>query len=338
MTEGGKKGHSVLTTGAPCLIEWRDDPALSAFVQYLEAEKEASRHTLENYVRDIVQFAAHQWADEGPPFVWRMADRYAARGFLVAIRKNGCMASTARRKLSSLRSFYKFMLREELVDINPFSGVQMPRLDQRLPLVLSVEEVERLLEAPRRDVVELGASKKQVKPFHRYAPIRDAAILETLYSTGMRLSELADMEERQLDVLSGIIKVRGKGRKERICPLGTPALRVLMECGEERDRFWRAMGCGGRAPGLFLNKNGTRLTGRSIERMMKKYAAAANLNADVSPHVLRHSFATHLLDNGADLRSVQELLGHASLSTTQIYTHVSIERLKEVYEMAHPRT
>ncbi|MDD4735686.1 MAG: tyrosine-type recombinase/integrase, partial [Kiritimatiellae bacterium] len=154
---------------------------------------------------------------------------------------------------------------------------------------------------------------------------------------GMRLNELAGLDEREIDILSGVVKVRGKGKKERLCPLGNPAIEAIEACREARDLFRMAEGGSGRPAGLFLNRHGGAITGRSIERMMKKYAATAQLSPDISPHILRHSFATHLLDNGADLRSVQELLGHASLSTTQIYTHVSVERLKEVYESAHPR-
>jgi len=168
-----------------------------------------------------------------------------------------------------------------------------------------------------------------------YAAARDAAILELLYSTGMRLAECAGLKESQLDVLAGVARVLGKGRKERLCPLGNPALRALRTALEKRD----GLGLPGRPRDLplFVGKTGGRLTPRSIERMMKTHLVAAGLNPDFSPHALRHSFATHLLDAGADLRSVQELLGHASLSTTQLYTHVSIERMKDVYEKAHPR-
>ncbi len=322
----------------PPVAAWENDPVLSGFMRHLEAEKEASGHTVVNYLRDILQFAVHTWPDDRPPYPWKNVDRFSGRAFLAGIRKNGCSAATARRKLSSLRSFYKFMVREDFTDVNPFSGLQLPKLDKRLPGVLSVQEVERLLSAPSkcRPAAADGVGGKE-SLFDRYAVLRDIAILELLYSTGMRLNELAKLDEREIDLLSGVVKVRGKGKKERLCPLGGPAIVSIEQCREARDLFWMASGKPGKAKGLFLNRHAGLLTGRSIERMMKKYAPVAQLNPDISPHILRHSFATHMLDNGADLRSVQELLGHASLSTTQIYTHVSVERLKEVYESAQPR-
>jgi site-specific recombinase XerD len=166
---------------------------------------------------------------------------------------------------------------------------------------------------------------------------RDAAILELLYSTGMRINELATLPEDRLDLLSGVARVWGKGKKERLCPLGSPAIRALKKNLELRENVWLLEGRRGARSPVFLNKSGGAISPRSIERMMKKYVLFCGLNAELTPHSLRHSFATHLLDAGADLRSVQELLGHASLSTTQIYTHVSVERLKEVYQLAHPR-
>ena len=319
------------------LIEWSRDPELRSYVQYMEIEKEASRHTLDNYLRDILQFAAFSWTPAVPPFEWVQVGRTEGRSFLAAVRNAGCSTATARRKLSSLRSFFNYMVREERLEGNPFALLQLPKLERKLPRVLSPEDVCRLLEAPLLLKQQRMASGTALRVFERYAFVRDQAILETLYSTGMRLNELVEMREAQVDFLSGVIKVRGKGRKERLCPLGGPATRALMSCQEERDIFRRSLYAVGKAPGLFLNKHGERISGRSVERMMKKYALVNSLSESVSPHMLRHSFATHMLDNGADLRSVQELLGHASLSTTQIYTHVSIERLKQVYGLAHPR-
>ncbi len=245
--------------------------------------------------------------------------------------------ATTGRKVSSLRSFYKFMAREEYVGINPFSGLLVPKRIKRLPNVLSVTEVNRLLQAPARapDAAPEGDSKPD--GWSEYARWRDTAMLEVLYSTGMRISELAGLSDEQVDFLSGVVRVRGKGKKERLCPFGRPAHRALRTAMEKRNLFWLALGKKGVPPAVFLNRRGGRLTTRSMERLMKKYLASAGLNPGISPHALRHSFATHMLDAGADLRSVQELLGHASLSTTQIYTHVSVERLKEVYEQAHPR-
>jgi site-specific recombinase XerD len=237
-----------------------------------------------------------------------------------------------------LRSFFKHLCREERVQSNPFSGLLLPKKSQRLPHVLSVADVNRLLDAPAQLRKQAGQpDDPQQALWKDYQAARDTAILEVLYSTGMRLGELVGAREGDIDVLSGVIKARGKGRKERLCPLGGPASRALRKALELRDSYLSVLGRQAKSKGLFVNRNGGPLTARSVERMMKKYLKAAGIREDFSPHVLRHSFATHMLDNGADLRSVQELLGHASLSTTQIYTHVSVERLKEVYEHAHPR-
>ena len=316
----------------------RDDAMVRQFVQHLEAEKNASRHTVAGYLIDLGQFASIAWGAEArPPHPWSECDRFAARRFLVHFQKQGASPATTGRKCSSLRSFYRVLVREDLVPSNPFTGVALPRRDRRLPQVLSVEEVGRLLDAPARSAAD--AMRRAGTPAKRlwveYAAARDAAILELLYSTGMRVAECAGLRESMIDVLSGVARVAGKGKKERLCPLGGPALRALRAAMEKRA----LIGCAarGRDAPLFAGRTGGRLTPRSIERMMKKHLAAAGLNPDLSPHALRHSFATHLLDAGADLRSVQELLGHASLSTTQLYTHVSIERMKKVYEQAHPR-
>jgi integrase/recombinase XerC len=236
-----------------------------------------------------------------------------------------------------LRSFYKFLLREEYVEQNPFSGLNLPKKGNYLPQILSVNEVGRLLDAPVKHDEKNPASNPKQKLWREYMVARDSAILEMLYSTGMRINELVKLPEDSIDLLSGVARVRGKGKKERLCPLGSPATRALMKNLELRENVWLLEGRRDVRSPVFLNKNGGPITARSIERMMKKYVLFCGLNAELTPHSLRHSFATHLLDAGADLRSVQELLGHASLSTTQIYTHVSVERLKEVYQLAHPR-
>ena len=314
------------------------DPAVSRFVHHLQAERNASEHTLAGYLGDLRQFCIQLWGpDARPPFPWKSPDRFAARRFLASFQKAGLAPATASRKMSSLRSFFRFLVREELVKANPFAGLQQPKARRRLPVVLSREEVVRLLEAPAR--VRGQARMQESSPgarFADYAALRDTAILELLYSTGMRIAELCGLTDARLDLLSGTALVRGKGKKERFCPIGRPAAEALQAALEARDRL--AAGPGrSRMPAVFVNKNGGPLTPRSVERSMKAYLAAAALSPEVTPHVLRHSFATHLLDAGADLRSVQELLGHASLSTTQIYTHVSVERLKEEYARAHPR-
>lgn len=311
------------------------DPCVEHFVQYLEGEKNASEHTITNYLMDIRQFTELTWGDEAkPPYRWKEADRFSARKFLVFFQKLEMAPATTSRKLSALRSFYKFLVREEYVALNPFTGLPLPKKGSYLPSVLSMNEVNQLLAAPH--AMAEGAQKKSL--FEEYAPVRDTAILEVLYSTGMRVGELVGMKESQIDILSGIISVLGKGKKERLCPLGRPAEMALQNALSMRSEVWNELGQKGTPRSVvFLNKNGGPLTARSIERMVKKYVGYCGLKPSISPHALRHSFATHLLDHGADLRSVQELLGHASLSTTQIYTHVSIEKLKRVYEDAHPR-
>lgn len=315
------------------------DPALAHFIRYLKTEKNASPQTLSGYLMDIRQFVRQTWGhDARPPFAWASADPFAARRFLVEFRKSGRSPSTTARKLSSMRSFYRFLQREEYAPQNPFGGLSGPKKAKNLPKILSVNEVLRLIEAPRR-VWERGQKQGNAKNprFDEYAMLRDTAILEVLYSTGARVSELVGMQEGGLNLLEGSVVVRGKGKKERLCQLGRPAGKALKAAIEKGQELWPASGGKAAARPLFLNPGGGRLTPRSVERLMKRHLAEVNLSADLSPHVLRHSFATHMLDNGADLRSVQELLGHASLSTTQIYTHVTIEKLKKVYEDAHPR-
>ena len=312
------------------------DPSVDEFFLYLEHERNASRHTCLNYAIDLRQFAEMAWGgDAKPPYRWSEVDRFGARRFLAGLQKGGRSQATIGRKLSALRSFYRFLEREDRVEQNPFGSVRAPKRPRKLPPVLSVAEVVRLLEAPTRGLREAVAGADRLDAFARYAAVRDRAILEVMYSTGARVSEVAGMIEGRLDLLSGMVTVRGKGKKERMCPLGRPAclaLRVLLDANTAR---W---GGGSRyARPVFRSAGGHAITTRSIERQLKRYLAAAGLQSRVTPHALRHSFATHLLDAGADLRSVQELLGHASLSTTQIYTHVSVERMKKVYDEAHPR-
>jgi integrase/recombinase XerC len=312
------------------------DPAVKGFVDYLDVERNASPHTLAAYTQDLGQFAEFAWEDGSPPYEWRSIDRFQARRFLMEFQRCGSAPATTGRKLASLRSFYKYLERESVVSANPFAGLRAPKQSAKLPNVLSVVEIGRLLGAPmRRYERERAEGDVPPDPLYAYFALRDQAILEVLYSTGARVSEAASLTEKDMDLLSGFVTVRGKGKKERLCPLGGPASRALRAALAAADSIWG----GGRkaAKPLFRNKRGEPITARSIERLMKKHLVEADLSCDYTPHALRHSFATHLLDAGADLRSVQELLGHASLSTTQIYTHVTVERLKRVYQDAHPR-
>jgi integrase/recombinase XerC len=315
-----------------------DDPDVTAFVRYLEGEKDASAHTVDNYLIDIRQFCELHWGTKvSAPFAWHTVERLDARRFLMEFQKMDLAPATTARKLSALRSFFHFMVREKRVKKNPFKGLSAPRRGRALPKVLTADEAVQLLEAPEKLVGVRESDSAVRRAWKQYAGVRDRAILELLYSTGMRVHELVELREPQLDLLGGSARVRGKGKKERLCPLGVYALEALRVALEARagvavQQGWTEVK---RLP-LFLNRQGGALSVRSVERMMKKYVLACGLNPDLTPHSLRHSFATHMLNEGAELRAVQELLGHASLSTTQIYTHVSIERLKEVYERAHP--
>ena len=313
----------------------QEDTAVCRYVDYLQSEKNASEHTVDAYCRDIAQFARYQWPEKAPPFAWRDVDQLAARGFVVELSRAEMAPTTTARKLSSLRAFYRFLKREAMCTQNPFAGVRSPRRGHDLPKVLSQEEISRLLAAPGK-LAERQQAEAKTKPRREqnYGMLRDIALLEVFYSTGARLNELSGLREPDVDLLGSVVKVKGKGKKERLCPLGGPACSALRACMNEGHDLW---GSGDRHTPVFRNLRGGTLTGRSIERMLKKYLIAAGLDATVTPHTLRHSFATHLLEAGADLRSVQELLGHASVSTTQIYTHVSVEHLKRVYEEAHPR-
>ena len=228
--------------------------------------------------------------------------------------------STIRLHFAALRSFYKFLSHRKGLEVNPLVEVQLPKAEKKLPVVLTIKQVVEMLELPFKIEHDKQAPK--------WLPERDAAILETFYSTGLRRAELVAMDVADVDIYTESVRVMGKGSKERICPLGEPALNAI-------QRYRQAAKVNDGA--LFISKVRKRITGRAISDIVKKYLRHSGIPLDVTPHKLRHSFATHLLNNGADLRSVQSLLGHASLSTTQIYTHVSVKRMKEVYDKAHPR-
>jgi integrase/recombinase XerC len=243
------------------------------------------------------------------------------REFLAYLYGQNYTKSTTARKLATLRSFYKFLIRRGKVSVNPLSTIRTPKQDKRLPRCLDLEQVQKLLDAPG-DADLLAA--------------RDKAMLEILYSSGIRVSELVELEMADMDLQEGVLRVRGKGRKDRLTPIGSQAIKAVQRYFELRAVEPKCQGTSSAAR-VFLNKHGETLSTRSVRRKLDKYLTAAGLDPGISPHTLRHSFATHLLNNGADLRSVQELLGHQSLSTTQIYTHLSTNRMKEVYDSAHPR-
>ncbi len=299
---------------------------LKDFLQTLETIKNISQHTASAYKRDLNQF--FDFLKKSNISSLKSVDHLMLRRFLGTLHDKEYVKSSIARKCASLRSFFKFLVREGILKTNPASSLHTPKKEKKLPHFLTEEEVEAFLSLPKTN-----------DP----AGMRDKAIFETLYSCGTRVSELAGLNLSDVDLLGEIIKVKGKGKKERLCPLGMPAIRAMNAYLDIRAVFFKT----GKAArkgfktipakeAFFVNSKGGRLTTRSIERILKTYVIQIT-SKKVTPHTLRHSFATHLLQRGADLRSVQELLGHKNLSTTQIYTHVTTELLKKVYVSAHPR-
>lgn len=304
------------------------DPAAGAFERYLMAERNAAENTRTGYFSDLTQLANFKWGPEArPPYVWTDFSESDARAFLMKLTESGEAATSVRRKLSAVRSFFRFLQRERILQDNPWSRLKGPRRAKRLPKVLSVDEVTRFLEQPLKD---LAAGL-----IDEHSALRDTAFFEALYSTGCRIHEMTVITWEELDFRRGTLVVTGKGSKDRLVILGRPACEALQRLRDCREAI--KVGAASGAQPVFVSDSGIEMTPRYAQRRMKRYLAEAGLPTDLTPHKLRHSFATHLLDAGADLRSVQEMLGHASLSTTQIYTHVSIERLCETYAKTHPR-
>jgi integrase/recombinase XerC len=297
------------------------DEALADFLRHLALEKNASAYTVKSYREDLTQ-ALDFFRERltGRPAEPARITTRLLRAYLAWLHEQGYAKSTIGRRLAAVRSWFRFLCRQGVLTVDPTAGLRGPRQDKRLPHFVTREDVAKLLAAPPADL-PLG--------------VRDRAILETLYSAGLRVSELTGLNVVDLDLDDGLATVRGKGKRERLALLGPPAVEAIRAWLVLRDAL-----AGVRAkalPALFLNKNGTRLSSRSVGRLLEKYLAIAGLDPRTTPHTLRHSFATHLLDAGADVRSVQELLGHRSLGTTQIYTHVTTQRLRDSYHKAHPR-
>ena len=294
---------------------------IDRFIKYLEGEKGVSSHTVRAYQSDLLFFK--EWSNKRG-FKEDRIEHSTIRQYLGYMQQQGYSRSTMARKFATLRSYFKFLNRENYLDANPIEGLTTPKLEKRLPNFLYLEEINNLLASPSgEDPISL----------------RDKAMLEVLYSTGLRVSELVGLNLDAIDS-SNMIRVEGKGGKERLVPVGSYALRALNEYFKKRGELLNNAIRLKIEPGttaLFLNRWGKRISDRGIRFIINKYLRTANINKTVSPHILRHTFATHLLDRGADLRIVQEMLGHKSLSTTQIYTHVTRERLKKVYDKAHPR-
>jgi len=333
-----------------------ENPLITEFLNYLNFERHFSPHTAKCYGADLTQFctflasdasggspspspqspgtfgATTPFAPEPPTATAVMVTTdlkqkllsvtdETVRSFLAFLGRRDYSKSTTARKLATLRSFYKFCVRRNYVQANPLASIRMPKQEKRLPKFLTVEQVNLLLQTPD-DATLLGA--------------RDRAMLGVLYSTGIRVSELVDLNAEDIDFTAQVVRIRGKGKKQRSTPIGPTALGTIVRYMELRRADSRSTTFDQQA--LFVNKHGQRLSTRSVRRKLDKYLAIAGLDPSVSPHTLRHSFATHMLDKGADLRSVQELLGHQSLSTTQIYTHLTTERMKQSYDEAHPRS
>ena len=297
---------------------------IQVFLEYLEKERGFSEHTVGAYRTDLLQFAEFLQRELGLKEVRaKDVDRLGIRHFLGTLSRERYAKKSVARKLASIRSFLKYLCREGVLERNPALSVVSPKLEQKLPFFLNVDQANRAMDRVFRD--------------DAYG-FRDRAILEVLYGTGIRLGELVGLDRSSVDLLGEVIRVRGKGGKDRIVPLGREAVRALREYlirREELGASGEEAADGGHA--LFLNRYGGRLSGRSVQNLVEKYLSDVAEAGKVSPHALRHSFATHLLDAGADLMAVKELLGHTSLSTTQVYTHVTAERLRKVYDQAHPR-
>jgi integrase/recombinase XerC len=297
------------------------------YLRHLAKERDVSPNTVKAYERDLSEFVAYLGSYYGTGgWSWEGVDRLAMRGFLAHLSRKGVGKRTMARTLSGVRSFYRWMHRNEMVESNPARAVGAPKLDKYLPGYLDRAQIELLFQ-----MAEVRAMEGN------FTDVRNLAILELFYSTGMRLSELQGLSRGDLDLVSQQAKVRGKGRKERIVPVGDHAALALRNYEAKRDDLLRNRRTGVDRTAFFLSRIGKRIGVRMVQKLVSDFLAQIDEDAGLSVHSLRHTFATHLLDAGADLRAVQELLGHSSISTTQIYTHTSVERLKQVYQKAHPR-
>ena len=301
-------------------------PDIQAFLTHLAKERDVSPNTLRAYRQDLANLETFLGAQLGSSWSWDQVDRLVLRGFLGYLTRNGLARRSSARALSAVRTLFKFLHREDVIETNPARAVSTPKLDKYLPAWLERRQVDVLF-----DMAEVRAREGE------FADVRNLAILELFYSTGMRLSELRGVNRGDLDLVAQQVKVRGKGRKERIIPVGNKASLALRNYESKRDELVRRLGPKADKSAWFLGPRGRRLSVRGIQDIVTRFLDKIDENSGLSTHSLRHSFATHLLDAGADLRAVQELLGHASISTTQIYTHTSVERLREVYKKSHPR-
>ncbi|MEO7713582.1 MAG: tyrosine recombinase XerC [Gemmatimonadaceae bacterium] len=302
-------------------------PTVAEYLRHLAKERDVSPNTVKAYERDLRAFVEYLGGYYGiEAWSWEGVDRLAMRGFLAQLSRRGVGKRTMARTLSGVRSFYRWMHRNEMVESNPARAVGAPRQEKHLPGYLDRAQIDLLFQLAEARALEGG-----------FIDVRNLAMLELFYSTGMRLSELQGLSPGDMDLVSQQVKVRGKGRKERIIPVGDHAVRALRNYEAARDDRLRDVGSSGERSAYFLARTGRRIGVRMVQNVVSAFLEQVDEDAGLSVHSLRHTFATHLLDAGADLRAVQELLGHASISTTQIYTHTSVERLKQVYQKAHPR-
>ena len=298
---------------------------LDQFLRHIADGRQLSPHTVQAYRKDLADFGKFMQQRSGKDLDWAAVDRLALRGYLGQLANRRFARRTIARKLSAVRSFFRFLHREELLDVNPTRALRSPKLERTLPTWITRAQVEKLFASAESRAAAGG-----------FRAARDLAILEAFYGTGMRLSELQSLNLTDLDLVGDQVKVRGKGRKERIVPLGTAAARALRRYELRRSEVLGKTPASDRKA-VFLSERGGRITTRQLQNIVRRELQKIAEDAGLSVHSLRHSFATHLLDAGADLMAVKELLGHASLSTTRIYTHTSKERLKKVYDRAHPR-
>ena len=306
------------------------DKQVKGFLQHLTVERNASAYTLRNYQQALSEFIQWHQQERNSAPAWRALGRDDFRSYLRFLGRKQISRAAVMLRFSALRSFYKFLARRGLVETSPIKGIAMPKAARRLPRFLTGEQMLSLLRAPIQQMEAMEKAEKDFSPAPYY---RDAALLETIYSCGLRVSELCGLRAEDLNWNEQLVRVRGKGKKERQVPIGAPALEAIR-------KYWDALPHrpSGAMPLFVANANRVEpMSPRVVQMRLKRYLEIAGLDPNLTPHKLRHSYATHMLDAGADLRSVQELLGHAHLATTQVYTHVTTERLKKAYDKAHPR-
>ncbi|HEV2329955.1 MAG TPA: site-specific tyrosine recombinase/integron integrase [Verrucomicrobiae bacterium] len=303
------------------------------FLAHLATDRGASPYTQKNYRHALEEFSRWHSQDRQSPPAWDKLQRDDFRGYLRHLGRHNLSRAATSLRFSALRTFYKFLIRNGVASTSPIKNLSLPKPEKRLPKFLTLQQMEALLVAPQKLALSRQGKKRVGRPVSLAVALRDVAVLETIYSCGLRISELCGLRADDMDWTQQIVRVRGKGKKERLVPIGKPALTAI-------ERYWKTLKTppAGGSPVFFSEtRSHTPLHPVQLSRRLKQYLAFAGLDPSLTPHKLRHSYATHMLDAGADLRSVQELLGHAHLTTTQIYTHVTTERLKKAYDAAHPR-